>query len=196
MMVWEAETTVIRLIAVVLVFGLLHGRKGRSGRWLAFDLLTVVACAVAHFMRGGTGDLVSALGGAATAAALAVPLALLGMTGTRVTAAAIAAGSVLGPAGAAATLGITAALHLLGRLAGRGSDHFPDRFELGVPDIETAGGGSLLAMIERGRFVSGRVSDQGSSPARPAAAAAGGTIPLRLTLALATLAALMTEAFV
>jgi len=195
-MVWEAETTVIRLIAVVLVFGLLHGRSGRSGRWIAFNMLTVIACAVAHFMRGGAGDLASALGGAAMAAALTVPLALRGMTGRHVTAASIAAGSVLGPTGAAAAFGITVVLHLLGRLAGRGGFLFPDRFVLGIPDIETPAGGSLLTMIERGRFGRGPVSDTESARMSSTATAASGAIPLRVTLALATLAVLMTEAFI
>jgi hypothetical protein len=193
-MVWEAETTVIRLIAVVLVFALLHARRSRSGSWIAFNILTVVACAAAHFLRGGAEGLAWALGGAAVAAALSVPLALRGIVGLRVSGASIAAGSVLGPAGAAATLGITAVLHMLGRLPGTGADPFPDRFELGVPEMEPESAGSVLTQMERGRL--GGATDDGFACAGAAAAAGSGTVPLQFALAAATLAALMTEAFI
>jgi hypothetical protein len=195
MMLWEAETTVIRLIAVVLVFALLHGRGGRSGRWIVFSMLAVTACGVAYFMRGGAGDLVSALAGAAVAAALTVPLALSGRISRRTSAAAVAAGSVLGPAGAVATLGVTAALHMIARLAGTGAGLFPDRFEPLPMEAEERGDGSLLTTIERGRFAR-RIAGTGSTSAVPAPAQISKTIPLRITLAVAMLAALMTEAFI
>ena len=196
MMVWETETTVIRLIAVVFVFGLLHGRGSRTGRWMALNLLTLVACAVAHFMRGGADDLASALGGAAVAAVLASPLALYRRIGSNETAAMIAVGSVLGPLGAAAALGITAALHMLGRLAGAGCGLFPDRFAIGMPAGDPSIGGSVLAAIERSRLSRVTVS---TSRAACGAAAEGPppqAIPMRVTLAVATLAVLMTEAFI
>ncbi|MDD3643863.1 MAG: hypothetical protein PHQ19_10415 [Candidatus Krumholzibacteria bacterium] len=194
MMVWEAETTVIRLLAVALVLALLWDRGGRPGRWTAFSLLTFAACLVAHFMRGGAGDLASAVGGAATAAAMTVPLSLRGIAGRRVTAASIAAGSVFGPAGAAATLGIAAFLHLLGRIAGTWSDPFPDRFEIVLFDDQPQVAGSVLTLIEGGRFA-GRAR-RPDSPRAGAADFAAGAIPLRITLAAAMLAALLTEAFI
>lgn len=194
-MVWEAETTVIRLIAVVIVFALLHGRGSRPGRWTALNILAAVACAVAHFVRGGPADLASALGGMAVAAALTVPLALRGSDGGRVSAASIAAGSVLGPAGAAAALGMAVALAMLARMAGSGGAFIPDRFEPALAEAEPASGRSLLMMMERGRPLAGGPGADGSRGG-PDSAPATGPIPPRIILAAATLAALMTEAFV
>jgi len=195
MMVWEAETTVIRLIAVVLVFALLHGRSGRSGRWIVFNALTVAACAVACFIRGGAGDLLPALGGASIAAGLTVPLALRGKIGAQTSVAAVAAGSILGPAGTMATLAVTAALHMIARFAGTGTGLFPDRFEPMPIEAEESGGRSLLTTIERSRFAR-REARARAACAGQAQAASPGTIPLRITFAVAMLAALMTEAFV
>ena len=194
-MVWDIETTVIRLIAVVLVFGLLHGRGGRAGRWVVLNLLTVTACAVAHFMRGGADDLASALGGAAVAAALAAPLAVNRRIAGNETAAMIAVGSVLGPLGSVAALGITAALHVLGRIAGADGGLFPDRFAIGIPAGDPSIGGSILAAIERSRLSRASTSARRAS-CGPTVTPPPQAIPLRVPLAVATLAVLMTEAFI
>lgn len=195
-MMWEAETTIIRLTAVALIFGLLSGRRDRSHRSVTLSALAVVACAVAHVMRGGVEGLVSPLGGAAVAAAAASVPALRGMIGRRVTAASIAAGSVLGPIGAAVALGIAAALHLLARLVEAGGVPFADRFEIDIPEDEPRIGGSVLTMIERGRLPGG----SGRAPATVGGAGAPvprlPAVPLRVSLAVAVLAMLMTGAFV
>ena len=162
MSIWDSETLILRLIAVLFVFALLRFyRKGNAtGRETVLYTIIVAASATVNLLRTGGGGLFLTAVGIAAALAVAVPLIVRSSlsSGSRVSArdvAAVAAvGAILGPLGGLAAMAVAAAIYAAHRLPGRQpalTDWLAPRFAMRSGRAFLPGK-SILALIENRRL--------------------------------------------
>ena len=206
MSIWETETLILRLITVLFVFALLrvYGRGKATGRETVLYLIVVTASAIVNLLRSGGGGFLMTLTGAMAAFAVSAPLVARDRATLRDIAAPVAAGSLLGLLGGLAAIVIAAAICIVQRSTGRQ----PAIMDILVPRLADSGaafrpgGCSTLTLIETRRLRKTPRRDQDDSTAKPGGNAdtripAGIEIlPWRTSLAVATLAVLMTDLFI
>jgi hypothetical protein len=195
---WETETLILRLTAVIFVFALLRiSRRGKeTGRETVLYLIVVAASATVNLLRSGGGGFLMTLIGAMAAFAVSAPLLAKDRVALRDIAGPVAAGSLLGPLGGLAAIAIAAVIYILQRSTGLQpamSDRLVPRFADISPGYMPAGR-SVLAILEnrrlknRHRFL--RAEDGSGVPETVY------LLPWRTSLAVAVLAVLMTDMFV
>jgi hypothetical protein len=204
MSIWETETLILRLIAVLFVFALIRvcGRGKDTGRETVLYLVVVAASAIVNLLRSGGGGFLMTLIGAIAAFALSAPFVAKGRAAPRDITAAVAAGSLLGPLGGLIAVAIASVICIVQRSPGQESplmDRFASRFrESAGPFIPQ--GRSILAIVENRRLRKGcGMRARGASAALESEAGDRSdieTIPWRTSLAVATLAMLMTGIFI
>ncbi len=205
MSIWETETLILRLIAVLFVFALLRicGRGKETGRETVLYLIVVTASATVNLLRSGGGGILMTLTGAMAAFAVSAPLVARDKAALRDIAAPVAAGSLLGPLGGLVAIAIAAAIYIVQRSPGRQpammDRPFP-RFADSGSGFRT-GGNSIMAIIENRRLRRnpGRSGDStaGTDRNTDTVRQAGiEMLPWRTSLAVATLAVLMTGMFI
>ena len=203
--IWETETLIIRLIAVLFVFALLRisGRGKETGRETVLYLFVITASATVNLLRSGGGGFLTTLIGAMVAFAVSAPLVARGRAASRDIVSTVAAGSLLGPLGGLAAVAIATMIYIVQRSPGRQPVPM-DRF---VPRFADSGavlkpfGRSVLAMIENRRLRrdpgksrdSAAVTDRDTDALRQAGIE---MMPWRTSLAVATLAVMMTGLFI
>jgi hypothetical protein len=206
MSIWDSETLILRLIAVLFVFALLrfYQRGKDTGRETVLYIIIVSASATVNLLRYGGGGLFLTIVGALAALALSVPvimrdrLMLRDRVSIRDVAAVAAAGALLGPSGGLAAVAIAAAIHLSQRLPGRRPE-LTDWLLSGVTlnrERPLPEGRSILMMIESRRLHESPRAQAVDGPATERAPARAETLPWRTSLAVAMLALLLTGAFV
>jgi hypothetical protein len=197
--IWETETLILRLTAVVFVFALLRisRRRKETGRETVLYLFVVAASATVNLLRAGGGGFFMTLAGAAAALAISAPLLAKEKITLRDAAGPAAAGSLLGPIGGLAAIAIAAVIYAIDRSTG--PKPAPGDMLAPLPPAGSAGpapkGSSVLAILES-RRIRNRGSLPGDDPAAAPVPRAAGLIPWSTSLALATLAVLMTDLFV
>lgn len=194
--IWETETLILRLTAVIFVFALLRicRRKKETGRETVLYLIVVTASATVNLLRDGGGGFLMTLIGAIAAFAVAAPLLAKDRIALRDIAAPVAAGSLLGPLGGLAAIAIAAVIYIIQRAVGR-QPIVQDRL---VPKFSPSGAGttpasrSILAIIENRRLrkAAPAIEDENRVTATI------DMLPWRTSLAVATLAVLMTDMFI
>ncbi len=194
--IWETETLILRLTAVIFVFALLRicRRKKETGRETVLYLIIVAASATVNLLRAGGGGFLMTLIGAMAAFAVSAPLLARDRIALRDIAAPVAAGSLLGPFGGLAAIAIAAVIYIIQRSAGRQpmvSDRLTPRF---VPSgtWTNPAGRSVLAILENRRLRKNPRCNQDDC----GITAGIDMLPWRTSLAVATLAVLMTDMFV
>ena len=206
MSIWETETLILRLITVLFVFALLrvYGRGKATGRETVLYLIVVTASAIVNLLRSGGGGFLMTLIGAMMAFAVSAPLVVRDRVAFRDIAAPVAAGSLLGPFGGLAAIVIAAAIYIVQRSTGRQ----PAIMDIVVPRFTDSGvafrpcSRYALTLIETRRLRKTRRRDQDDSAAKLGGDAdsripAGiEMLPWRTSLAVATLAVLMTGLFI
>lgn len=206
MSIWDSETLILRLIAVLFVFALLrlYQRGKDTGRETVLYIIIVSASAIVNLLRYGGGGLFLTIMGALASLALSVPiimrdrLMLADSVSIRDVAAVAAAGALLGPAGGLAAIAITAVIYLSQKLPGRRPE-LADWLQLRMTlsrNRTVPAGRSILTMIENRRLRDdpGVRADYG--PAAEKAGARVESLPWRTSLAVAMLALLLTGVFV
>ena len=196
MNIWETETLILRLTAVIFVFALLRicRRKKETGRETVLYLIVVTASATVNLLRAGGGGFLMTLIGAMAAFAVAAPLLAKDRIALRDIAAPVAAGSLLGPLGGLAAIAIAAVIYFIQRAAGR-QPAVQDRL---VPKFARSATGtiptsrSILAILENRRLKKPAPAIQDEGPIT----ASIDILPWRTSLAVATLAVLMTDMFI
>jgi hypothetical protein len=194
--IWETETLILRLTAVIFVFALLRicRRKKETGRETVLYLIVVAASATVNLLRDGGGGFLMTLIGAIAAFAIAAPLLAMDRIALRDVAAPVAAGSLLGPLGGPAAIAIAAVIYVLQRSAGR-QPVVSDRF---IPIHADTGlsakpyGNSILAILENRRFRKNPFNAMNEGVMIPQL----DMLPWRASLAVATLAVMMTDLFI
>ena len=195
--IWEPETLILRLTAVLFVFALLRicRRKQEAGRETVLYLIIVTASATVNLLRDGGGGFLMTLIGAMAAFAVAAPLLAMDKVDLRDIAAPVAAGSLLGPLGGLAAIAIAAVIYIVQKSPGAQPailDRLIPRFA--APDIGTSEScRSILAIQERRRFGKVHREESACTPERQTAIE---SLPWRTSLAVATLAVLMTGIFI
>ncbi len=195
--IWEKETLLLRLIAVLFVFALLRICRGKkeTGRETVLYLIVVTASATVNLLRSGGGGFLLSIIGAIAAFSVSAPLLARDRIVQRDLAAAVAAGSLLGPLGGTAAIGLAAAIYLMQRATGL-QPALRDRLIPSLAGPAAAADAShlsILAILER-RGSRKTAADHFSIPAGASAGIAA--LPWRASLAVATLAVLMTGMFV
>ena len=203
--IWEAETLILRLIAVLFVFALIRicGRGKETGRETVLYLIVVVASATVNLLRSGGGGFLMVLIGAIAALAVSAPLVVRGRATSADITATVATGSLLGMLGGLTAVSIAAVICIVQRSTGRQPATI-DRFAHHLADSSSMfepGSRSILSMIEKRRLWRGpgRSGDcnAGTDCDTDAVRQAGiEMIPWRTSLAVATLAVLMTGIFI
>ncbi len=193
--IWETETLILRLTAVIFVFALLRicRRKKETGRETVLYLIIVAASVTVNLLRAGGGGFLITLIGAMAAFAVSAPLLAKDRIALRDIAAPVAAGSLLGPFGGLAAIAIAAVIYIVQRSAGRQpmvSDRLIPRFASGM--WTDPAGRSVLAILENRRL---RKAPRRNEDDRGITSGAD-TLPWRTSLAVATLAILMTDMFI
>jgi hypothetical protein len=195
--IWETETLIIRLIAVLFVFALLRicRRKKETGRETVLYLIVVAASATVNLLRNGGGGFLMTLIGAMAAFAVAAPLLAMNRIALRDIAAPVAAGSLLGPLGGLAAIAIAAAIYIVQRSPGiqpADTERLAPRFaDMGTGPRASCR--SVLAMMENRRLRKTPREFRYDATVIPAGIE---QLPWRTSLAVATLAVLMTDMFV
>ena len=198
MSIWETETMILRLIAVLFVFALLRvcERRKETGRETVLYLIVVAASATVNLLRAGGGGFLMTLIGAMAAFAVSAPLIATDRTSLRDIAAPVAAGSLLGPLGGLAAIAIAATIYIVQRSPGRQ----PATMDRLIPRFADPGTGfkpigrSVLSILENRRLGKPLWRCQDN---RDSGTAAGiEVVPWRTSLAVATLAVLMTDMFI
>ncbi len=198
----DIEMLILRLTAVIFVFALLRFRReGKdTGRETVLYLIVVAASATVNLLRNGGGGLFLALAGSAAALTLAFPF----LAGRRAYSADIvapaAAGALLGPLGGPAVLLLAAVIHIVRLSPGR-QPVTADLFAVpGFPSVapNEPRDPSLLEILENRRSVEERSprGNSGGMERNDPSPDAAETAPWRTSLAVATLAALMTGIFI
>ena len=198
MSIWETETLILRLIAVLFVFALLRicGEKKETGRETVLYLIVVAASATVNLLRAGGGGFLMTLIGIMAAFAVSAPFIASGRTSLRDIAAPVAAGSLLGPIGGLAAITIAAAIYIVQRSPGRQ----PAMMDRLVPRFANPGAGlkpichPILSILENRRLGNPHRSNQNISNAGIPAGIE--MLPWRTSLAVATLAMLLTDMFI
>jgi hypothetical protein len=203
---WETETLILRLIAVLFVFALLRVcRRGKeTGRETVLYLIVVTASAIVNLLRTGGGGFLMTVIGAMAAFAVSAPLLASDRVALRDVAAPVAAGSLLGPLGGLAAIAIAAAIHIVHRSTGvqpAVMDRIAPRFsDHGAWPMASCS--SVLAVLENRKlrgipreYRDARLADAGENDGA-AAPAFIETLPWTTSLAVATLAVLMTDMFI
>ena len=196
MSIWETETLILRLIAVLFVFALLRVcRRGKeSGRETVLYLIVVTASATVNLLRSGGGGFLMTMIGAIAAFAVSAPLLARDGVALRDIAAPVAAGSLLGPFGGLAAIAIAAVIYTIQRATGiqpADADMLAPRFRDPGP-VGWSSCRSVLAILENRRLRKApRTQLAGAAPSL-----AADTLPWRTSLAVAVLAVLMTGMFV
>lgn len=195
--IWETETLIIRLIAVLFVFALLRiTRRGKeTGRETVLYLIVVAASAIVNLLRDGGGGFLMVLIGAMAAFAVAAPLLAMDRIALRDIAAPVAAGSLLGPLGGLAAIAIAAAIYIVQQSPGIQpviTDRLVSRFaDAGAePRVSSH---SVLAIVENRRLRKAPREYRDDAGVIPAGIE---LLPWKTSLALATLAVLMTDMFI
>ena len=197
MSIWEIQTLIIRLIAVLFVFALLRiCRRGKeTGRETVLYLIVVTASATVNLLRDGGGGFLMVLIGAIAAFAVVAPLLAMDRIALRHIAAPVAAGSLLGPLGGLAAIAIAAAIYIVQQSPGI-QPAITDRFVPRFADAERgpkASCRSVLAIAENRRLGKTPREYQDDASVIPAGIE---LLPWRTSLAVATLAVLMTDMFI
>jgi len=203
---WETETLILRLIAVLFVFALLRVcRRGKeTGRETVLYLIVVAASAIVNLLRTGGGGFLMTVIGAMAAFAVSAPLLASDRVAVRDVAAPVAAGSLLGPLGGLAAIAIAAAIHIVQRSPGihpAVMDRIAPRFadHAAWPKASCR---SVLAVLENRRLGGTPRDHQDGSSAGAGGhdgAAVNAVIDMmswRTSLAMATMAVLMTDMFI
>lgn len=197
MNIWETETLILRLIAVLFVFALLRiCRRGKeTGRETVLYLIVVAASAIVNLLRDGGGGFLMTLTGAMAAFAVAAPLLAMEKIALRDIAAPVAVGSLLGPLGGLAAIAIAATIYIVQQSPGiqpATTDRLVPWFT--GPGTEPKGScRSILAVLENRRLRKTPRDDRDDSAESPAAIE---VLPWKTSLAVATLAVLMTGIFI
>ncbi len=195
--IWETETLIIRLIAVLFVFALLRicRRKEETGRETVLYLIVVAASATVNLLRDGGGGFLMTLIGAIAAFAVAAPLLAMDRIALRDIAAPVAAGSLLGPLGGLAAIAIAAAIYIVQQSPGI-QPAITDRIAPRFADADARPGSpcrSVLAMMENRRLRKTPREYRDDAATLPAGIE---LLPWKTSLAVATLAVLMTDMFI
>jgi hypothetical protein len=204
--IWDSETMILRLIAVLFVVALLRicGKGKDTGRETVLYLTVVTASATVNLLRSGGGGFLMTAIGAIAAFAISAPLITRDRSQLREIAAPVATGSLLGPLGGLIAIAIATVLYLMQRSRGCRSmvtDIFPR--PISVPREESLSPrSSVLTLIENRRLGRKTDRDRGAScltEDRYVAEESDTSVESnswRISLAVATLAVLMTGVFV
>ena len=158
-------------------------------------LIVVTASATVNLLRAGGGGILMTLIGAIAAFAVAAPLLAMDRIALRDIAAPVAAGSLLGPLGGLAAISIAAVIYIVQKSPGA-QPAMTDRLIPGFTRPDTVPGASccsILSILESKRLRKITMEDRDDS-----AGTASGIelLPWRTSLAVATLAVLMTDMFI
>jgi len=195
--IWETETLILRLIAVLFVFALLRicRRKKETGRETVLYLIVVTASATVNLLRDGGGGFLMALIGAIAAFAVAAPLLAMDRIALKDIAAPVAAGSLLGPLGGLAAIAIAAIIYIVHQSPGvqpKMTDRLVPKFT-GPDTGQRKSCRSILTILESNRLRKIPMEDRDDIVETDSGIE---LLSWRTSLAVATLAVLMTDMFI